>query len=671
MKKLLSILCLTTGTLFSQTVIFSDGSWKGTKDSTANIIGGDAWKLPGYNDASWSFVEAPNAGNVIPVVTGSQSIWANDSNFNTRDTVYVRKTFNVPVGDSYTVSVEINADNEFQVYFNGIYMGGDDWWPDGPFIYTISNATINPTFKGCDDILTASENVIAVRAINWDYPAPYGVSLKATITTNNPLDVPLATPAGNPACTAFDASWDAVASADGYLLDVSEDPTFANFFDIYHDFNTGSVTSQNISGITPGTTYYYRLRSVRGSLISCYSNVISVLPNVAISVNSPTICAGETATLFAAGGTTYTWSAGATSTGTNTATASPSTTTTYTVTETTTGCSASAIATVTVNQLPSVTINSPSVCPGQTANLTAGGANTYTWAGVASFSGNTATVTPTSTSNYTVNGTNTATGCSNTAVSTVTIHQLPTITVNSPTICSGKTANLIAGGADTYTWSTGITAIGTNTATVTPASDIAFTVTGTDANGCIASSVGNVTIAPNPTADFITSNETTIKDPTVNFTSTSSGAATWLWDFGNGSTSDIENPVYRYTEAGTYDIWLYVTSDLGCLDSISYPIKIEDLLTVFLPNAFSPNGNGLNDKFNIHSNEVGLENFELKIFDRWGNVVFRTNDINEGWNGKVNNTGAPAVMDVYAYQVNYTGLTGKKNQLLGAVTLVK
>ncbi len=212
-------------------------------------------------------------------------------------------------------------------------------------------------------------------------------------------------------------------------------------------------------GTTPCTVNYvlYAHNLSGCGMVSQTNFSVTVNPTPIIIVNSPTICAGQTATLTASGGTSYTWSAGATSTGVNTATVSPTTTTTYTVTGTNSyGCSKTAIATVTVsNTNPVISVNSPSICIGQTATLSANGATSYTWSAGANFTGvNTASASPTITTSYTVTGTNTC--GSATAVATVTVNQIPAMPSISGTwdACSnvgiGLTTNPVAGA--TYNW---------------------------------------------------------------------------------------------------------------------------------------------------------------------------------------------------------------------------
>jgi len=91
---------------------------------------------------------------------------------------------------------------------------------------------------------------------------------------------------------------------------------------------------------------------------------------------------------------------------------------------------------------------------------------------------------------------------------------------------------------------------------------------------------------------------------------------------------------------------------------------------MYVPNAFTPNGDGKNDVFNVGAHGVSAEDFELLIFDRWGNRILKTNDLYEGWNGAMNNHGEVIEQDVYVYKISYKDLDGRKHKLLGHVTLV-
>jgi gliding motility-associated-like protein len=290
---------------------------------------------------------------------------------------------------------------------------------------------------------------------------------------------------------------------------------------------TGSSTS--ITFPTSGSvTLYSIVTDACGNQVTS-SRVITVTPGPTITVNSPAICAGSSATLTASGGTTYTWTPTATlSSGTGTSvTATPATTTTYTVVGTTSGCSGTTTSTVTVNPLPVISVNSPTICIGGNATLTASGATSYTWTPTATLSsgtGTSVTATPAATTTYTVTGT---TGtCTGTATATVTVVPQPVISVNSQTICAGSSATLTASGATSYTWTPAATlSSGTGTSvTATPATTTTYTVIGTTGT-CSGTTTATVTVDPNPIV--------TVNSPAIcagsSATLTASGATSYTW----------------------------------------------------------------------------------------------------------------------------------------------
>jgi gliding motility-associated-like protein len=381
----------------AQTTIISDGSWKGVGSGIA--AGGTAWLFPGYNDAAWPAVEAPNAGNVIPVVAGSQSIWVLPYS----DTAKMRKTFIVPVGDSYNGSISINADNEFTLYFNGVSQGFYNNWMGGPYVFNIS-----PVLVGCN------ENVIAVDGANWG--GPYGASLSTTINVTNPLNTPVATAATGISCDAFTANWNAVPTADFYMLDVSTDPNFGTFYSVFQDFNVGNVLSYNLTSIPGPGPYYYRLRCQRtnglGTLQSCYSNVITVnlaSPPTVNAGNDVYLCPGSSTTLNAtasAGTIAWTPAVGIAPTNTLNPTVNPAATTTYTLTVTSGTCVTTDMVNVNITNLPPLVLsNDTTICPGSTVNLNVVGGDYVVWSpfpGMIDSSLTTQTVTPAVSTTYTV-----------------------------------------------------------------------------------------------------------------------------------------------------------------------------------------------------------------------------------------------------------------------------
>jgi gliding motility-associated-like protein len=128
----------------------------------------------------------------------------------------------------------------------------------------------------------------------------------------------------------------------------------------------------------------------------------------------------------------------------------------------------------------------------------------------------------------------------------------------------------------------------------------------------------------------------------------------WRWFFSEKASSTQRNPPFSYRDTGVKEVKLYVINKNGCRDSIFKKLYIEPEMTYFLPNAFSPNYDSVNDEFKGTGFLYGLKTFRLSIWNRWGEKIFETNDPTEGWNGSKNNVGKPEPEGVYLYEVEYT-----------------
>jgi gliding motility-associated-like protein len=187
-----------------------------------------------------------------------------------------------------------------------------------------------------------------------------------------------------------------------------------------------------------------------------------------------------------------------------------------------------------------------------------------------------------------------------------------------------------------------------------------------------------ITVHPVPHASFSAlPMVTSILYPEILFTDLSTGSPVeWFWDFGDGSTygdtSNLQNTSYEYSsEYGSfYDVTLTITNQFGCTDDTSLRVQIEPDFSFFIPNAFTPNGDGTNDFF--FGAGYGITKYEIWIFDRWGNLIFTTNDINEGWDGSVQGRGGDLVqIDTYVWKVKLTDVFDKRHTYIGHVSVVK
>ena len=179
-----------------------------------------------------------------------------------------------------------------------------------------------------------------------------------------------------------------------------------------------------------------------------------------------------------------------------------------------------------------------------------------------------------------------------------------------------------------------------------------------------------LTIYPKPKADFGWNANTlnTVSDNMATFFPINQAeTSTWFWELNSFITSSDKNPTITYDNRGNYPVTFMVTTNHGCMDTITKIVKVDDEFLVYIPNAFSPNGDGINDVFHVKG--LGIGKFEMTIFDRWGQIIFRTNDIQKSWDGTFK--GEPCNSSVYVFSVNFKDLDGRVYQKMGHVSLIK
>lgn len=207
----------------------------------------------------------------------------------------------------------------------------------------------------------------------------------------------------------------------------------------------------------------------------------------------------------------------------------------------------------------------------------------------------------------------------------------------------------------------------------TQASNYDVTLTVASNNGCISTLTKQnlITVYPKPEASFIVNpSVTTIINPIVQVLDNSIGATTWAWDFANQTTVSVYNPPpIVYSDTGHYTINLLVTNQYGCMDTAQELVVVEPDFAFYVPNAFTPNDDGINDSFT--GKGVFIKEYEMLIFDRWGELVYETNDINKPWDGRVNGGSEMSKSDVYVYKITVFDIKSNQHTYQGTVTLVQ
>jgi gliding motility-associated-like protein len=450
---------------------------------------------------------------------------------------------------------------------------------------------------------------------------------------------------------------EAAISGDGQICEGDETTLVASGGASY-SWNNGEDTAEITVSPTETTTYTVTVTSGSCTDEASFQVVVNETPEAGVS-DDMIICERDEVTLTATGGGTYEWNTGETTSSIN---VSPTETTTYTVVVANTfGCTDEASVTVEVNPLPNgqVTGNT-SICEGEETTLTASGGVDYLW-NTGSMD-ESITVNPDQTTDYQVHITG-ANGCILTLDVTVVVNEQPEAAISGVAgMCSNETYTLTATGGTSYVWNTGETSSQIN---VNVSQNTTFSVE-VFIGSC--SSVASIEVeAYEAPVASIDGNVSITQLETATLTAQPDGAASYTWSPSEGlSCTECQTTEANPIIATTYCV--EVVDFNGCADTSCVEVSVEYICgEVFVPNAFSPNNDGENDCFQVHGN--CLTQFSLKIFSRWGELVFETSSQEECWDGthrgKELNTG------VFAYVVSAVHEDGQNIQLKGNVSLIK
>jgi len=440
------------------------------------------------------------------------------------------------------------------------------------------------------------------------------------------------------------------------------------------DNGLGNGQTQNATPTLP-TTYTVTGSDINGCINSDQVDVsINSLPIVTTSPDTA-ICLGASANLSASGGVTYVWDNGL-GNGAN-QTPSPSIDTVYTVIVTdANNCSNTGQINVTVNPLPTIVAsNDTAICSGNSAVITATGGVLYNWDNGLGL-GAVKSVTPLITTTYTVTGAD-GNGCTSTDQVIVTVNSCTAPVANFGTVntnlCIGDCISFTDSSLNSPTsWTWYFTGSDSATSNVQNPTNICYNSIGSfdvklvvsNAFGADSITLTNyITVNALPTisvtgSDSICSGEATIL--------TASGGTTYLWDngLGNGASQTVA-PIITTTYTVTGQ------DANNCPGSDNITVSVTDCpsteVAVIIPNVFTPNVDGQNDLFNITG--TGIEELSLKIFNRWGTLIFETQQLNEGWNGRTS-TGKEVPEGTYFYIAKVVTTDGEED-LHGSITLIR
>jgi len=457
--------------------------------------------------------------------------------------------------------------------------------------------------------------------------------------------------------------------------------------------SAGQISNNGATLISsPQTNASY---SLIGSDKGCFSQQIPIsinvktLPSFSVSPTGTSICLNNRVLLNADGfGCTFTWlpSSGLnTSSGTQVL-AQPTADQIYTIVALNNGCAKSKTISITVLPLPIplISVQKNKVCVTDSIILTGSGGIEQYWYGPGGTSGRGSRVfflpqplNSFQTFTLLVLGTN---ACANSTVQTIEIMKLPEGDFDfvPQSICLPHCANF---NFKTYSKNTAVDFVIEGKKFSGIDFNYCFQNTGAipiycqlrdAATSCSSSLQYTVNAFPKPVADFsfFPTNPIENEDEVV-FKNKSSGdyLSNFTWSFNDNSvhTFNTKNASYLYTLPGTFQVALVVRNEFNCADTVVKSLNVEPDFSFYIPNAFTPDGDGKNDYFSAVLRSTKF--FSLKIYNRWGIELFYTTDSSEGWNGKSNGSECPA--DSYSWQIELTTANGQKKQLSGMVVLIR
>ena len=451
-----------------------------------------------------------------------------------------------------------------------------------------------------------------------------------------------------------------------------------------YTWDNGIINNTAFTPVIGTTTYTVTGTNAQGCTGTDQVDV-TVNPNPLINGGlDVAVCPGQQVTLSASGANTYSWNNSVS----NATPFTPTSTGTYTVTGTdANGCTGTDQVLVTVDPLPTVNAGVDlTLCEGQTATLTGTGATSYSWDNGVQ---NGVAFTPSiGTTTYTVTGTTIA-GCTDTDQLTITVEATPVVsfdpdvTIGCAPLTVTFTNTSLGSVSCTWTMSDGTVLNGcgsvTNTFEQGGCYDISLTVS--TSNNCTSSFTANdlICVEENPIAAFSPSmNIVTEYEGQINFDNESTGASSYVWDFGDGSAfSTEENPSHDY-QGQDQDNWvvtLIATTPLGCVDVAYSTIVYQEELIFYVPNTFTPDDDDFNPTFQpIFTSGFDPYDYTLLIFNRWGEVIFESHNASVGWDGSYgsNNEIELAQDGTYTWKIEFKITKNDERKfVVGHVNLIR
>lgn len=440
----------------------------------------------------------------------------------------------------------------------------------------------------------------------------------------------------------------------------------------------GLAASNSVSvAVSPTVSQSY---SVVASLNGCTTNAVATIsviaaPLISASASAFTVCSGSTIQLSANGANSYNWfpKTGSNSTYGQNIFANPGSTTTFTVLGFNGICTGTATVPITMVPQPAITTECQNhmLCAGSNVAISVQGAENFAWfpsVNLSASSGPFIVARPLATTNYTIIGTNSigSVNCSQQVNYKITVLPVAKAVVGENRIvCEGESIALSASGGNSYLWKPAgkLNKPNGSVVIVHPTVTTVYTVEASYDGNCAATNTLLVTVSPKPVVFAGRDTSFNADEP---MSLNASGNGTLSWTYGEGIVCNtcaqtkvlaVANSCYR----------VEAINEAGCKATDDVCINITRDYSVYFPNSFTPNNDGLNDVFLISGE--GISHLKMDIYSRWGEHIFSSQDKSIGWDGKFK--GNDCAEGVYTYRITYRGLNGKNFEKTGSVTVLR
>jgi gliding motility-associated-like protein len=233
--------------------------------------------------------------------------------------------------------------------------------------------------------------------------------------------------------------------------------------------------------------------------------------------------------------------------------------------------------------------------------------------------------------------------------------------------------NISIGDGNTYTWDFGDGTIGSApiaSHVYQDAGIYSVSLQAVNKDGCASDTLFKnlIQVYALPQGQFVPNPQlANILAPVIQFQNYSTNAVYYNWSFGDGDTSGIWSPSHQYADTGNYSIILMLRSSEGCVDTITGVVRVEDNFSFYIPNTFTPNGDGINDEFRGYG--VAIRKYQMNIYDRWGKLIFNTDNYDKAWDGKMKS--GVIQNDTYVYRIQLVDHHNETHTYVGDISVIR